>query len=122
MYIIFGEPAAAEIGKTSIVLEVDTIRIMPANVTAKSYCVLEPISNIDPDRLESYKKIHADLLEQYRAQNWNYCLQAAKDLHGAWGGQLDEFYINLVKRVVHYSSNPQDNWDYAVVKEVVPEN
>ena len=118
MYIIFGESAATEVAQTNLVLEVDTIRLMPMNATAKSYCVLEQV-NSDPAMLENNKKIHEDLIRQYRLQNWDYCIKAIKGLRGAWGGQLDEFYNSLLERVVNFSANPVDNWDYAVMREVI---
>ena len=120
MYIIFGTNAAEEVAKTKTVLEVDTIRIMPNNVLAPSFCVLEHTALNESATLNNNKKIHADLIEQYRKKNWQYCINAIKDLKGQWNGELDEFYTNLLKRVENYQLSPPDkDWDYAVIRQVV---
>ena len=56
--------------------------------------------------LEPYLKVHADMMQAYRDQNWDYCLHAIKGLTGRWNGELDSFYANLLKRVENYQANP----------------
>jgi len=120
MYIIFGSNAAEEVSKTKTVLEVDTIRIMPNNVLAPSYCVLDSVPLTESQIINNSKKIHADLITQYRQQNWQYCINAIKDLKGQWNGELDDFYDNLLERVSNFRvSPPAQDWDYAVIRQVV---
>jgi hypothetical protein len=67
--------------------------------------------------MDSYKKIHADLLDAYRKQHWNYCEQAIAGLMGRWGGGLDTFYIDLLDRVSQHKENGvPDNWTAMIIK------
>jgi hypothetical protein len=61
--------------------------------------------------MEAYIKVHADMMQAYRDQNWDYCLHAIKGLTGRWNGELDSFYANLLQRVEKYQSDPpSDQW------------
>jgi hypothetical protein len=56
--------------------------------------------------MEAYIKVHADMMQAYRDQNWDYCLHAIKGLTGRWNGELDSFYANLLQRVENCQANP----------------
>jgi hypothetical protein len=56
--------------------------------------------------MEAYIKVHTDMMQAYRDQNWDYCLHAINGLTGRWSGELDSFYANLLKRVENYQTNP----------------
>lgn len=119
MNIIFGSEAAEAVGKTNVVLEVDTIRLMPVNVVLRSFCVLENVALSELANLEYWKQIHNDLLAQYQVQNWDYCVNAIQDLRGRWNGELDEFYDNLLKRIRKYQAHPPEpGWDHALTRDV----
>jgi hypothetical protein len=67
--------------------------------------------------LESYKKVHADLIQAYRDQNWEYCEHAIKGLLGRWDGELDTFYEDLFRRVTNFKENPPGaEWTGVMVK------
>jgi hypothetical protein len=111
MYIIFGD-AAAEIPDGHTVLELDTVRRPPDNVAITAYCVIDKIPLQEFPIAESNKQLHSELLQHYRAQEWDQCGQAIQTLLGKWNGELDSFYINLEQRVEQYRSNPPDAvWD-----------
>jgi hypothetical protein len=82
MNIIFGE-ALDTIPDNYVVLELDTFVLPPDGKTVTSYCVVEKIALHDFPVLESYKKVHADLMQAYRDQNWEYCEHAIKGLLGS---------------------------------------
>ena len=105
MNIIFGE-ALDTIPDNYVVLELDTFVLPPDHKKVTSYCVVEKIALHDFPVLESYKKVHADLMQAYRDQNWDYCLHAITGLTGRWNGELDSFYANLLQRVEQYQANP----------------
>ena len=110
MNIIFGE-ALETIPDNYVVLELDTFVLPPDRKVATAYCVIEKVALQDFPVLESYKKVHTDLIQAYRDQNWEYCEHAIKGLLGRWNGEADTFYNNLLTRVQEFKSNPPgDYW------------
>jgi hypothetical protein len=73
--------------------------------------VVEKVPLTDFPMMESYIKVHADMMQAYRDQNWDYCRHAIKGLTGRWNGELDSFYSNLLQRVEQYQASPPgDYW------------
>jgi hypothetical protein len=116
MNIIFGD-SIKEIPDSFTVLELDTFRLVSEGRTDTAYCVIEKIPLADFDKLEAYKKVHSDLLENYRRREWTYCEHAIEGLMGKWNGELDSFYSDLLLRVQDYQQNsPGDEWDGFLIK------
>jgi hypothetical protein len=105
MNIIFGE-ALDTIPDNYVVLELDTFVLPPDHKKVTSYCVIEKIALQDFPVLESYKKVHADLMQAYYDQNWEYCEHAIKGLLGRWNGEVDSFYNILFTRVQDLKQKP----------------
>ena len=110
MNIIFGD-ALDTLPDNYTVLEFYTF-VFPHNSEKRtSYCVVEKVPLVDFPLVEAYFKVHSDMMQAYRDQNWDYCLHAIKGLTGRWNGELDSFYANLLKRVENYQANPPgDLW------------
>ena len=108
MHIIFGDSLHL-IPEKFTILELDTFVLPPDHKKVTSYCVVEKIALHDFPVLESYKKVHADLMQAYRDQNWEYCEHAIKGLLGRWNGEVDSFYDTLFVRVQELKANPPDN-------------
>ena len=116
MNIIFGKQESEQLRKKYIVLELDTITIKDCAPTPV-YCVVENISMEQLIKAEKYIKIHADLIENYKNRNWNFCEQAIEQLLGFWGGQVDSFYEILKTRLAEYIEHePDKSWSYIVAK------
>jgi hypothetical protein len=116
MNIIFGD-AIKEIPDSFTVLELDTFNLVSEGRIATAYCVVEKIPLVDFDKLDAYKKIHADLLENYRRREWVYCEHAIEGLIGKWNGELDSFYTDLLLRVqAHRLQEPPADWTGARLK------
>ena len=110
MNIIFGD-VINELPDNFTILELDTFRIVSEDRIATAYCVVEQIPLEEFAKLEAYKKIHSDLIENYKAQYWTYCEHAIEGLMGKWNGELDTFYTDLLTRVMEYKQNPPgDGW------------
>ena len=105
MNIIFGDALEA-LPDNYTVLELDTFVLPPDGEKRTSYCVIEKVPLIDFPLMEAYVKVHTDMMQAYRDQNWDYCLHAINGLTGRWNGELDSFYANLLKRVENYQVNP----------------
>ena len=116
MYIIFGD-AIKEIPDSFTILELDTFRRVSENEIVTAYCVVEKIALTEFATLDAYRKVHADLIKFYKQRQWNYCEQAIEGLMGKWNGELDSFYTDLLKRVMHYKENePPEDWDGIKIK------
>jgi hypothetical protein len=105
MNIIFGD-ALDSLPNNYTVLELDTFVLPPDGATRTSYCVIEKVPLTDFPVMEAYIKVHTDMMQAYRDQNWDYCLHAITGLTGRWNGELDSFYANLLQRVEQYQANP----------------
>ena len=111
MNIIFGD-SIKQIPDSFTVLELDTFNLVSEGRRDTAYCVIEKIAIADFDKLEAYKKVHADLLQNYRRREWTYCEHAIEGLMGKWNGELDSFYSDLLLRVMEYQQNPPgSDWD-----------
>ena len=116
MNIVFGDQVKL-ISESFTVLELDTFKLMPQQQLVPTWCVLEKVSLEDFPMLESRKKIHSDLIQQYRKQNWDFCQQAIGALLGSWNKELDSFYIELGQRINDLMQNPPGpDWDGTLVR------
>ena len=119
MNIIFGD-STDTLPDYYIKLELDTFRTADSDNTVTAYCLVEKLPPDEFHSMESYKKIHTDLLDAYRQQHWNYCEQAIEGLTGRWGGELDTFYLDLLQRVKQHKQNGvPDNWTPIRLKSAV---
>ena len=116
MNIIFGD-AIKQLPEHYIVLELDTFRVPDSDRNETAYCLVETLAINEFSTLDTYKKIHSDLLQAYREQNWKYCEDAIEGLMGRWNGELNTFYADLLQRIEQYknTSLPQ-SWDGVRIK------
>lgn len=120
MYIIFGD-SVKDIPNSYTLLELDTIKLMPEQRLVPTWCVIEKVSLEDFPVLETRKKIHGDLIEQYRKQNWEFCLRAIETLLGCWNNELDSFYVELGRRIAELMQNPPAaDWDGTLIRSSEP--
>lgn len=117
MNIIFGTDEAEKLHDKYIVLELDTVTIRSSNpITA--YCIVENLPLEEFSKVDVFKKLHTDLMENYRKRNWDFCIQAIDHLLGFWGKQVDSFYEILKNRILGYKENePDDNWTGIIPKK-----
>jgi hypothetical protein len=114
MNIIFGTSEAEKLDDKYIVLELDTITIRnSAPITV--YCVVENLPLVKLTEAEPYKNLHANLMENYKNRDWNFCEQALEKLLHFWGADMDTFYDSLQKRVLEYKdTEPAEDWTHIV--------
>lgn len=100
-----------------IVLELDTIRLLPEDRTVTAYCVVETVPIQELVQLEDKKKLHSDLLVKYRCREWDQCQQMLENLMGAWRKEVDSFYSDLGARIAKYKQqDPGETWDGTIEK------
>jgi hypothetical protein len=119
MNIIFGD-AINQLPKDYITLELDTITIQPIRYKVVTWCVIDNVPAEEISNLDLNKKLHNDLLIEYRNQNWNACIDNINSLMGRWGGEADTFYQTLSKRIEHYQTYPPEpGWDGSVQRSLI---
>lgn len=116
MHIIFGE-SAKQLPDKFTVLELDTIELASSGEKFTSYCVIENIPLGDFPIIDSYVKVHHDMMQAYKDRNWEYCDAAIKGLMGKWNGEADSFYATLLSRITELKEQelPED-WDGTLTK------
>lgn len=117
MHIIF-EQFKHLIPDSFTVLELDTFKVPSKNnALYTAYCVVEKIPLEEFPILSNLKKIHQDLVDQYKKQNWIFCKSAIEQLQGKFNGDLDTFYLNLSERISHYEAHPpEQDWDGTMIR------
>lgn len=100
MQIIWNQEAADKLSNSHTVLELETIDIAGFGpITA--YCVVPP-EKLFVDgfaNLERYVNLHKGFIAAYKEQNNKLCIDIAEHLKGAFGGELDTFYDEILTRI-----------------------
>ena len=98
MYIIVGDEAASQLSTNYTVLPLETFSSNVGPVTA--YCVVDaqdvPLGELPV--LEVYKTYHNQFVEAMTNGNQEDMEKLAGELVGKFGGQLDSFYEEILKR------------------------
>lgn len=116
MYIIFGN-TAEQVADTHTLLELDTFKLLPSEQLVTSYCVIDNLPLAEFPQLEANKKIHQQLIEQYRQKNWEFCRSALHTLMGCWNREMDTFYKHLSNRVDECIANPPgEAWTASLIR------
>lgn len=115
MNIILGNNEIESISEKYVVLELDTFVINNEHVP--SYAVIEagdiPLGELET--LEQYKQNHANLINEYRKRNWNFCEQMIEHLSSRWGGSMTTFYAEILMRIANLKEQDLgEDWDYAI--------
>jgi hypothetical protein len=117
MNIIFGD-AINDIPDSFTKLELDTVEIEGTGDKHTAWAVVENIPLHEFSTLAEYRLAHENLLLEYRAKNWAFCISAINALTGRWNGELDSFYQHLRERVEGYQLNPPPpDWDGTIFKK-----
>jgi len=99
MQIIFGKENAETLREKYTVLDLETIDVegKPLDV----YCVIsaEKINLADLPQLETWVKLHHDFLNGYHTKQYDYCREAIGHLRGKFGGEVDTFYDEILRRI-----------------------
>ena len=99
MNIIFGADNASRATDKYIVLELDTVMLSPTAEPLVAYGLIEMVPLQDMSKIGSLSDLHANLIKEYKKQNWKFCEDAIEHLQGSWNNELDSFYIDLHNRI-----------------------
>ena len=98
MQIVWDQTAIKQLQNSHTLLELETFDVKGTPVTC--YCVV-PAEKIFKEiaSLDSYKTLHAEFLNAYKNKDYQLCQDLAKILTGKFGGELDSFYEEILKRI-----------------------
>ena len=99
MNIIFGRENAEKLREKYTVLDLEKLVVEGKEVEVFCLIPAEKIALPDLPQLEQWIKLHDDFLNGYHTQQWNYCRQCIEYLMGKFGGELDSFYEEILKRI-----------------------
>jgi len=112
MNILLEPDITEEIKEKYLLLELDSFRVAESSQPIRAYCLVEFIQPDDMVTISQWVDLHANLMPEYRKQNWNYVEQAIEHLMGRWNSQLDSFYQDILARVKDMREQTLDEaWD-----------
>ena len=99
MQIIFGRENAEKLREKYTVLDLETVN--KEGVELEVFCLIpgEKIGLTELPQLDQYIKLHNDFLNGYHTQQYDYCRQCIEHLMGKFGGEVDSFYEEILKRI-----------------------
>lgn len=99
MNIIFGRENAERLREKYTVLDLETLVVEGKEVEVFCLIPAEKIALPDLPQLENWTKLHNDFLNGYKTKQYNYCRQCIDHLTGKFGGEVDTFYEEILKRI-----------------------
>jgi hypothetical protein len=104
MQLIFGRENAEKLREKYTVLDLETVTVKDdkgQSVDMEVFCLIpgEKIGIPDLPQLENWKQLHTDFLHGYHTQQYEYCRQCIEHLMGKFGGEVDSFYQEILKRI-----------------------
>ena len=99
MEIIFGRENAERLRVKYTVLDLETVE--KDGVSLEVFCLVpaDKISLADLPNLEEWTKLHNDFLFGYQNKHYDFCRQCIDHLIGKFGGELDTFYEEILRRI-----------------------
>jgi hypothetical protein len=99
MQLIFGRENAERLREKYTILDLETI--VKDGVELEVFCLIpgEKLGLMDLPQLANWVKLHNDFLNGYQTKQYEYCRQAIEHLKGKFGGEVDTFYEEILKRI-----------------------
>lgn len=99
MQLIFGAENAEALRERYTILDLETIEVEGKRLEV--YCLIpgDKVGLNELPFLEHYIKLHNDFLHGYQTKQYNYCRQCIDHLKGKFGGEVDSFYDEILKRI-----------------------
>lgn len=99
MQIIWDREVVKKLQSTHTVLELETFDVKGFMTTV--YCVVpaEKIGLGGFATLEAYTELHKQFIQAYNEENYPLCRDLARNLMGAFGGECDSFYEEILARI-----------------------
>ena len=99
MDIIFGKENAEKLREQYTVLELETIDVEGQPLEVFCLVTAEHIGIAEMPNLAQWTKLHKDFLHGYHTEQYEYCRECIEHLMGKFGGELDTFYEEILRRI-----------------------
>jgi hypothetical protein len=98
MQIIFNKDIAEQMKDTHTVLELETFDV--EGQTLHTFCVVpaDKIPLAEFPQLPVYKELHGAFVAALKNKDSRLCADLAEHLKGKFGGEVDTFYEEILKR------------------------
>ena len=106
MDIIFGRENAEKLREKYTVLDLETVEKDGHSIEVFCLIGADKISIGDLPQLEQWINLHNDFLKGLAKKESSYCRQCIEHLTGKFGGEVDTFYEEILKRIE--AADPQD--------------
>jgi len=97
------------------IVPLDRVRYSDQGEVIQSWCLLSGDNTStmeEAPHLPRLIELHENMMQNYYRREWKFCEDAAENLKGRFGGELDSFYQHFLNRVRNYIDNePDANWD-----------
>lgn len=99
MDIIFGRKNAEKLREKYTVLDLEVVK--KDGHEFEVFCLIpaEKIGITDLPNLEEWVTLHNDFLVGYQNKHYAFCLQCIEHLKGKFGGEVDTFYDEILRRI-----------------------
>jgi hypothetical protein len=100
MQIIFGRENAEKLREKYTVLDLESVEMEPGK-SMEVFCLIpaEKIGLMDLPQLSNWTKLHNDFLHGLETKQYNFCRDCIEHLMGKFGGEVDTFYEEILKRI-----------------------
>jgi len=100
MHLIFKQEHKVLLEGRYTILELETITVSDQAEPITAWCVIEAEKVIpEIDMLPLNKSLHEDLLTAIKEDNVETATKLCTELTGKFGGELDTFYEEILKRI-----------------------
>ena len=103
----FGRENAEKLREKYAVLDLETLIVEGKEMEVFCLIPAEKIALPDLPQLENWVKLHNDFLHGYETKQYNYCRQCIEHLTGKFGGEVDTFYEEILKRIDSEENSPR---------------
>jgi hypothetical protein len=99
MNIIFGRENAEQLREKYTVLDLETVE--KDGVSLEVFCLIpaEKIGLGEIATLDQWIKLHNEFLAGYKNKEYKYCRDAIEHLMGKFGGEVNSFYDEILRRI-----------------------
>ena len=100
MEIIFGRENAEELRKKYTVLDLEEIAVEDGRML-EVFCLIpaDKIKLQDISTLSRWTIVHNEFLAGYKKKEYDFCRQCIEHLKGQFGGEVDTFYDEILRRI-----------------------
>lgn len=99
MQLIFGRENAESLRERFTVLDLETLEVEGQQLEVFCLIPADKINISELPNLDKYIQLHNDFLNGYSTKQHDYCRQCIDHLRGKFGGEVDSFYDEILKRI-----------------------